>query len=205
MTTTPDDGAARFELLYREHRPRVGAYLRRRGAVDPDGLAADVFLTLWRRLPEVTGPELPWLYRTAGYLLANDRRSRATAGRVPGLLADERTLPGPALGTDPGAGIEGAPDDDLARALRSLAPPDREVLLLVAWEDLEGAGLAAALGCSRVAARARLSRARRRLATALARGPAADGHPDRPPPHPGDRGTSTDCPRPTTAVTGDPR
>lgn len=118
----------------------------------PDGLAAETFLTLWRRLPDVTGPELPWLYRTAGHLLANDRRSRATADRVPALLAGEGTRPSADSSTDPASRLEGPPDADLLHALESLAVLDREVLLLVAWEDLRGAELASALGCSRVGA-----------------------------------------------------
>ena len=55
----------------------------------------------------------------------------------------------------------------LADALRRLPEPDREVLLLAAWERLDRAGLATALGCSRTAAGVRLHRARRRLADAL--------------------------------------
>lgn len=162
----------RFELLYRAHRSKVATYLRRRGAADPEALAAETFLTLWRRLHEVSGPELPWLYRTAGYLLANDRRTRAAADRVPGLLAADPTRAVP----DPGPEqvFDGALDTGLVEALSRLGPPDREVLLLVAWEDLGGADLAAALGCSRAAARVRLSRARRRL-TALLESPAGVG------------------------------
>ena len=205
MTHTSDDGAARFEAIYREHRSSVGAYLRRRGAVDADALAAEVFLTLWRRLPEVTGPELPWLYRTAGYVLANDRRSRATADRVPFLLAGERTHGTSTDAPDPGARIEGEPDAGLLRALAGLAAPDREVLLLVAWEDLAGAELAVALGCSRVAARARLSRARRRLTAVLPGRAVPVDHPVRPPGDPGDQHAVGASALPTTATTGDLR
>ncbi len=155
----------RFEALYRTHRIRVVSYLRRRGAADPEGLAAETLLTLWRRLGEVDPPELPWLYRTAGYLLANDRRSRGHAARVPGLLAADPTRRVPSA--DPGVLIDGSPDPALAAAFTGLGEADREVLRLVAWEDLGGADLAAALGCSRAAARARLLRARRRFTAAL--------------------------------------
>lgn len=161
------DGAdrARFEALYRAHRAHVVSYLRRRGAGDPEGLAAETLLTLWRRLGDVDPPELPWLYRTARYLLANDRRSRDHAARVPGLLAADPTRR--AMSGDPGVLVDGSPDPALATAFAGLGEPDREILRLVAWEDLGGGDLAAALGCSRAAARVRLLRARRRLTTAL--------------------------------------
>ncbi|TCC57419.1 sigma-70 family RNA polymerase sigma factor [Kribbella pittospori] len=44
-----------------------------------------------------------------------------------------------------------------------LSDADRELLSLVAWEGLDTAQLAAALGCSRNSAAVRLHRARRRL------------------------------------------
>ncbi len=41
----------RFDGLYRAHRAPVVSYLRRRGAADPEALAAETLLTLWRRRP----------------------------------------------------------------------------------------------------------------------------------------------------------
>jgi DNA-directed RNA polymerase specialized sigma24 family protein len=55
----------------------------------------------------------------------------------------------------------------LRAALTSLSQRDQEVLRLVAWDGLTPAQLATALGCSPVAARARLHRARGRLARRL--------------------------------------
>jgi len=52
-------------------------------------------------------------------------------------------------------------------ALCSLSEPDRELLLLVAWEGLTSAEAAEVLGISKVAARSRLHRARRRALHAL--------------------------------------
>jgi RNA polymerase sigma-70 factor (ECF subfamily) len=56
----------------------------------------------------------------------------------------------------------------LAEAWRAIAARDREVLRLVAWEGLNGAQLAAALGISEGGAAAALSRARSRLEESLA-------------------------------------
>lgn len=55
----------------------------------------------------------------------------------------------------------------LRAALASLSECDQEVLRLVAWDGLTSAELAAALGCTPVAARTRLHRARGRLAARL--------------------------------------
>ena len=53
----------------------------------------------------------------------------------------------------------------MADALERLAPSDREVLRLVAWESLTPAELAVALGVRPGTARVRLHRARRALAS----------------------------------------
>lgn len=53
--------------------------------------------------------------------------------------------------------------DELREALASLSPLDREVLLLVAWEELDHSQAAAAMGWSKTNFRLRLHRARKRL------------------------------------------
>jgi RNA polymerase sigma-70 factor (ECF subfamily) len=63
-----------------------------------------------------------------------------------------------------------APDDGaIEAALAQLAPEDREVLRLSAWEELTPVEIATVLGVSQVAVRSRLHRARRRLRAALRR------------------------------------
>jgi RNA polymerase sigma-70 factor (ECF subfamily) len=57
----------------------------------------------------------------------------------------------------------------LVRALAALAPDDRELLLLRHWDGLAPREIAAALGVSDVAGRARLHRVSRRLQLALDR------------------------------------
>lgn len=154
-TAGPARDDAWFEDLFRTHARAVVRYLARRApADDAEDLAADVLATAWRRRDDVPeGAELPWLYRTAGYVLANHRRK----GR-PVPVAD---LPEEADDTDP-ADLAIA-DDEIRRALATLSPRDRRILLLHAWEGLDGAGLAAVLGISRGGADAALSRARARL------------------------------------------
>ena len=49
--------------------------LRRAARSDADDLTADVFATAWRRRDDIPeGAELPWLYRTAGFVVANHHR-----------------------------------------------------------------------------------------------------------------------------------
>jgi RNA polymerase sigma-70 factor (ECF subfamily) len=160
----PAGGPARddawFEDLFRQHAGAVHRYLLRRGAGDDaEDLAADVLTVAWRRRDEVpTGHELAWLYRTAGYVLANHRRK----GR-PVPVEQVPDEPDPA---DPA--VLAVRDERVREVLGRLGGRDRQVLLLSAWEGLGGADLAVVLGLSRGGADAALSRARARLREAWA-------------------------------------
>ena len=99
------------------------------------------------------GAELPWLYRTAGYVLANHRRK----GR-PMPVAD---VPDDVDDVDPGD--LSIVDDEVRAVLAALSPRDRRILLLHAWDGLDGDQLAEVLGIGRGGADAALSRARARL------------------------------------------
>ena len=68
--------AAWFEALVRQHATAVHRFVvRRAGRDDAEDLAADVLTVAWRRRADVPdGAELPWLYRTAGFVVANHRR-----------------------------------------------------------------------------------------------------------------------------------
>ena len=65
-----------FTAVVREHSTALVRYFARRGPrQDAEDLAADVFATAWRRRDDVPREAvLPWLYRTAGFTLANHRR-----------------------------------------------------------------------------------------------------------------------------------
>lgn len=154
-------GDAWFEALFRTHARAVVRYLARRAASsDVEDLAADVLATAWRRRADVPdGAELPWLYRTAAYVLANHRRKAR-----PVLI--EEGWDGVDDDSDP-ADLALA-DDQARRALQALSARDRQILLLHAWDGLDGADLGAVLGISRGGAEAALSRARARLRTAWA-------------------------------------
>jgi RNA polymerase sigma factor (sigma-70 family) len=154
---TQDERATRFENLYRDTAANVYAYCLRRGAGEfADDIVDDVYLVAWRRLDELPGEPLPWLLGTARRVLANHRRSRQRqAALVDRLVSDAVPASSP------------ADRPPIVWALRTLAPADQELLLLVAWDGLSTRQAADVVGCSAVAARVRLYRARRRLATAL--------------------------------------
>lgn len=154
------------EELVDAHAADVRRYLYRRlvGAADPastaDDLTADVLVIAWRRRSDMpSGAELAWLYAVARRVLANYRRRPQQM-----LVADLGALDA----IDDADPAEIVTDNALlAEAWRTLAPRDREVLRLVAWEGLSGADLATALGISEGGAAAALSRARSRFDQSL--------------------------------------
>jgi RNA polymerase sigma-70 factor (ECF subfamily) len=146
---------ARFAEVF-AHLGLITAYARRRGAHDPDAVAAEAMAIAWRRLADVPRDDpRPWLIATARNLvLAEWRRQHAAPQGLEDVESPAPSdLPAPALDLDP----------ELAHALAKLSAADREALLLVAWEDLTPAAAAASLGISAGAFRVRLHRARRRL------------------------------------------
>jgi RNA polymerase sigma-70 factor, ECF subfamily len=159
-----------FERLFADHAQDVLAYaLRRADRATAEDVVAGVFAVAWRRGDRVPAREpVLWLYAVARRLLANERRAarrRAALTSALGVLARGRTAAPPEL-----AGRAGG----LRDALAALRPADREVLMLTAWEGLDGAQVAVVLGCSVQAVHTRLHRARARLATELeGRGEAA--------------------------------
>lgn len=162
-TAMPPDRQERFTQLYRRYQPQLLAYARRRFP-EPDAaeVVADAFAVAWRQLDAVPADPLPWLYRVAANSAANQRRRNTRWQRL-----QDRLRTSPQRTTDPDPALATVGLDALATALGKLADADREVLRLVAWEELDGAQLAAALGCSPGAAKVRLHRARRRLGRLL--------------------------------------
>lgn len=159
--THTDDGW--FEAMYRRNAPAVLAYARRRLPDPQDGedVVVEVFSVAWRRRRELPDDPLPWLYATASNTVAHMTRAQTRRGRLGAKLAAQ---PDPV--ESPQEDIDSA--SALHDAMNRLSEPDREVLRLWAWEDLDGPRLAQALGCSAGTARTRLHRARTRLRTALA-------------------------------------
>ena len=156
-----EDPAA-FVIVFDRHFDAIRGYLARRlGADAAADLTAETFTRAFdaRKRYELTRPDaLPWLYGIASNVMrryAREERRRLLAHAE---LASE---PSASVDADPAAG-------DVAEALASLNPEEREVLFLYAWADLSYEDIALALGTPVGTVRSRLNRARARAAAALA-------------------------------------
>ncbi len=152
----PPDDSAWFEDVVQRHSGAIIRYFARRAPrQDCEDLASEVLLTAWRRRVDIPRDAvLPWLYKTAGYTLANYRRKRTPEP------SDELAI---FASSGPSPEETAVSRDELQRALTSLSPRDREIILLHAWEGLSGNELAEVLGITRSGADAAVSRARKRL------------------------------------------
>lgn len=154
---------AGFRRLYEDTVRRVYAYVRRRSdEATAESVVSEVFLKAWRYGAELTGDPLPWLLVTARTTLYDHWRSEGRRQR----MADEFTV---LHREDVVTGIDELAIDraQLKRILMTLAPDDREALLLVGWDGLSHADAAVVAGCSVAAFKARVNRARARLARLL--------------------------------------
>jgi RNA polymerase sigma-70 factor (ECF subfamily) len=166
--------ATTFEGVFDEHGSSVFAYLlRRTNREDAEDLLSETFLTFWRKYGghQMPAEPLPFLLAIARRLLANQRRAEARRSALKDRIARE---PAPELADLPdqlaGTGV--------LEALAQLSEPDREVLLLDAWEQLSGPEAARVLGCREGTYRQRLRRARERMASLMEQAGGAPLQPD---------------------------
>lgn len=147
----------RFEALFREHGDAVYRYAVRRDPGSAEDVVAEAFLVAWRRLDDIPAEaERAWLLGVSRRVHANARRGDQRREALARRLEHEWRPAEPA-------------DSMLHEALACLPPRDQEVLMLVAWDGLDPAGAAQAMGCSRANLAVRLHRARKRLARELER------------------------------------
>jgi RNA polymerase sigma-70 factor (ECF subfamily) len=155
----------RFEAIYESNYHRILGYaLRRTSRDEAVDVVAETFLVAWRRLenvPDGSAARL-WLYGTARRVLANQERAQRRRERLSGRVRAELI---PEVESGPAE-----PELNLtAIAFTKLSADERELLALVAWEELDAGQIARVYTCSRNAARIRIHRARRRFARELAR------------------------------------
>jgi len=156
----------RFHALYESTRSLIISYALRRTASPEDAAdaVADTFEIAWRKLHDVPASpdDVLWLYVTARHVLANSGRRRRRRSELTSRLAE--SLRGVELAENP------IDEDSLVAlsCLKSLPEEDRELLMLTAWDGLNGADAGRVLGCSPTAARIRLHRARARLNAEIA-------------------------------------
>jgi len=163
-----DDRRRRFQRVYDDNYELILGYALRRTATADDAadVVADTFLTAWRRLDDVPDGERArlWLYGTARKLLGNHYRSLHRQRRLTEQLRTD--LPR-LVGHTTSATGDGPDADSISAAFARLTGQDRDLLILVGWEDLDPGQIAEVLGCTRATARVRLHRARKRFTQAL--------------------------------------
>lgn len=156
-----------FEDLVTLHGPRVHAYLARRAPAAADDLSSEVWLVAFERRsgydPQL-GVVVGWLFGIArNVLLAHYRREHQHYRGLPAWQEGS---------TDEWAQVDARLDaaqtaPELRSALRELNADDREVLMLVAWEQLTPSEAARVIGIPAGTARSRLHRARTSLSRSL--------------------------------------
>ncbi|WP_225859021.1 RNA polymerase sigma factor [Streptomyces albicerus] len=171
MTTHLDDEelltrAARhpaaFEPLVARHSTALHSYFARRAPAVADDLLAELWLQAYatrRGFDPGRGPARAWLFGVARNVLSAHWRRLAAA------RAD---VPGTARHDDPWEAVDDRLDaaavaPRLRARLAQLPPEERELLLLVAWEQLTPTEAAAVVGIPAGTARSRLHRARNRM------------------------------------------
>jgi RNA polymerase sigma-70 factor (ECF subfamily) len=157
----PSARAERFEALYRAHVMDVRRYCARRTTPDAaEDAVAETFTVLWRRLDEAPDEPRLWLLGVARRVIANQAR-----GARRRLALRSRLLERPTPHAE--APTTGGTDAAIVAAVGQLPRAEREALMLVHWDDLTPSEAAVVAGCSPVAMRSRLHRARRHLLSTL--------------------------------------
>jgi RNA polymerase sigma factor (sigma-70 family) len=160
-----DDGAERFEALYRRHfRAVLGYTLARLEPERAKDAAAETFLVAWRRQSDLPAEPLAWLLGVARKVVAEQLRADTRRDALTERITSTR--PAAAGQSDPADEV--AERESARTALACLPERDRELLRLIAWDGLPVAMAAEVLGLNRLTFSVRLHRARRRLASALA-------------------------------------
>jgi RNA polymerase sigma-70 factor (ECF subfamily) len=156
-----------FGVLFDRHFATIHRYLERRiGAESADELAGDVFRIAFEqrhRFRPLHESALPWLYGLATNLMLKRWRGERRRLRALARLdaASDRGIAFP-------EGTEDRLDARTARAalldaLAALPQRDRDIVVLVAWEELSYSEVAVALEIPVGTVRSRLNRARRNL------------------------------------------
>ncbi len=155
-----------FGEIFDRHAPTLLRYLVRRvGRTTGEALLGDLFQTAFEARPRFDPTHTsarPWLYGIASNLLLKHHRTEGRRLRATARLASE-----PRSARDGERVLETADArltlERVADAIEELAPADREVLLLFAWEELSYKQISEAQGVPVGTVRSRLHRARASL------------------------------------------
>lgn len=138
---------------------------RRSQPTHSEDLTAEVFARAWRNfssLEDIDSP-LPWLYGISRNVVREHYRAMEKSPT----LVDHTEADAPTTKVAPEEFDAVDMSLDINRALFALSESDREMLMLVAWEDLSHGEVAQVLNITPNNARVRLHRARTNLSAAL--------------------------------------
>ncbi|MBV9381288.1 MAG: RNA polymerase sigma factor [Streptosporangiaceae bacterium] len=159
----------RFSVLFDRHAPAIHRYLARRVGEAADDLLAETFLVAFgkrRGYDPGYRDARPWLYGIATNLVGQHRRDEVRRYRLQAAAGPPVDLPDYAERIVASVTAQSI-RSQLAEALAAIPGGDRDVLLLVAWEDLSYDEVARALAIPVGTVRSRLHRARARLRQSL--------------------------------------
>lgn len=160
-----------FAVLFDRYAPRIHRYVARRAGRDvADDLVAETFLAAFgkRRHYDLRYADaMPWLYGIATNLIGQHRREEARQFRIQRAARPEPELPGHAERVAADVTAQ-ATREVLMAALAGLPAADRDVLVLIAWEQLTYEEVGRCLGVPVGTVRSRLHRARAKVRQALA-------------------------------------
>lgn len=167
-----DDPDGSFGLLFEQYSTLIYNYCFRQTASWDlaEDLTSTVFLEAWRsrhRLRVQNDSVLPWLYGIATNVCRRQRRTSVRRWRAMRRLPPELDEPDPAEQVAERLDDERRMSDVLA-VIDRLPTGERDVVMLVVWEELDYQSAAVALDIPIGTVRSRLNRARRRLSTSLA-------------------------------------
>lgn len=146
-----------FNELFRSQLGEISRFISRRiPNEDVEDLAADLFALAWQKRSQIpTELELPWLYKSARYLISNHNRKKTGRQSILDSLREPEAAPS--------AESLAIADITLANAWRKLSSKESEILALWAFEGFEPKQLAVVLEKSENAAAIALSRAKAKL------------------------------------------
>lgn len=160
-----------FGVLFDRHAPSIHRYIARRvGRNAIDDLVAETFVGAFSsrlRYNLAYRDARPWLYGIATHVIGSHRRDELRQFRISQAMWPARPLLGHAdrIVRDVTARSMREP---LTAALSALAAGDRDVLILIAWEQLTYGEVARALEIPVGTVRSRLHRARASVRQTLA-------------------------------------
>lgn len=164
-----DPREQRFRDLYASSADDIVRFLHRRVApASVEDIAAETFLTVWRRIDELPtdlSQARAWTFGIARNCALNALRSTGRQDSLAVRIAEHAGSRHLTTVVDATDAVEVRLD--LTAAWRRLTPDDQETLALTAFEELTSVEAGRVLGISAAAYRVRLMRARRNLRALL--------------------------------------